>query len=311
MCFLLSTTPAKKHKSRRMKTKKASLTDKVIAFCILIIWGLLISFALISIYKPVWLINISEPGKSGEAIKYKKDGDRFLKKEDYPQAVFYYQKALKMQPDHNEALGNLGIVYSKIKKYNKAISIFKKLIEQEPKLAYVSYLNIADIYENKKDLANSIKYYSKAAESAPFPFYAYTKLGNLYCISQDWDSAIRAFQRAIENRTNMLNYYEGMLKRDLHRLEDEQGMKETIQTAIENGVTEKELKYYDKAIFDKSLNRDKEYAKTHSNLGWAYVNKNDLSNAIFHYKIALNIWPGFKQAQNNLNDAIKKQQKDI
>ena len=113
MFFSLSTTPVKPTGDRSMTTKE----DRFITCAIIIIWLLLLSFAVISLTRPQWLLDISHDEKTEEAMKIKRAGDRFLEENEYAKAAMQYNLALKKQPDLYSALGNLAVVYSKTGNY--------------------------------------------------------------------------------------------------------------------------------------------------------------------------------------------------
>ncbi len=63
---------------------------------------------------------------------YFKKGLEMDKKGDYPYASYYYIKALEMEPEHIKALINLGTIYYEFELDERAIEIFKKVLEIEP-----------------------------------------------------------------------------------------------------------------------------------------------------------------------------------
>ena len=59
--------------------------------------------------------------------------------EDYDNAIFYYNQAIKADPKFSIAYNNLGITYKNMKKYDEAIMEFTKAIDLDPD--YVIALN--------------------------------------------------------------------------------------------------------------------------------------------------------------------------
>jgi len=305
MFFSLSTIPAKRNKKETTSSANSRI-DKFIFRSLIMIWLFLISFALISLFQPQWLINISETEKNEEAMKFKRVGDRYLAENDFVKAVANYNAALKRQPDLYYALGNLAVVYSKTGNYKKAVTILKKMIEVKPEVDYIAKTNLAEIYEKNNILNVAVEYYSEAAADAPFPAHLYTKLGNLYCNVNRFENAIDAFRRSISERSNMKVFFTGMLERDLHRISDHPHIQKTIASMLENGYPENELDRFDETVFLSQLARDKEFAISFSNLGWAYELNDQLELAAQNYRNALKIWPRYLQAMNNLDSVLKK-----
>jgi len=305
MFFSLSTIPAK-HKILHDSSAGPSAVDKFMTYSLLLIWILLIAFALISITRPQWLINISESEKHEEAMTFKRFGDRFLEQKEYGRAIYQYKLALKIQPDLYYALGNLAVVYSKLGHYTEAVSTLEKMIELKPEFSYIAQTNLAEIYEKNNSIENAIKYYSEAAENAPFPSHLYSKLGYLYCTVNDWEKGIEAFRKSILERSDLKRFYTGMLERDYHRISDHPEVRDRISQLLEQVISENEFERFDEVVFKKILSRDKEYAVTINNLGWAYEMIGELEKAAELYDYALKIWPRYLQAKNNLESILKK-----
>jgi len=291
MLFLSSTIPVKKN--------KINPEEKIVRNSLLTIWGLLVIFGFISIFDPLWLQNLSFEGKKTEALTHKGYGDNYLKNKRYKAAVEQYRRALKIQPDLYSALGNLGITYSQMKMYDKAILTFKKLLKDNSKQASTNYFNLAEQYKKKGNFELAIKYYNISAESDPFPMYSYRYMGNLFLENKQLDNAIIAFRKALDNSLNMENSYFGSLKRDKELYSDKPEFIEIILSLSKKNDPDKE-KRFDNSIFDEMLKKDKEIAKTHSFLGYSYSLKKDFPKAIYHYQKALEIWPKFEEVRKNL-----------
>ena len=294
--FFLSSTIHAKHNTQNSE-------DRFIRFSLVSIWGLLIVFGFLSLLQPNWLKEISSPGKKSEALEQKNYGDRFLKKGDFRTAIIYYKKAIKIQPDLNSAIGNIGISYTQLKLYDKAIEIFKHLLESDTKHLHTNYYNLAELYKRKGDIESAIKYYIKSAETNPFPIYSYQYLGDLYLKLQKWDLAINSFQLALENKLTLENSYYGMLERVKKFSQDEPEILKVIKSLKE---IPENFNQFDYKIYESMLKSDKEIAKTHNFIGYAYIRKNNYVEAILNLKKALKIWPNFSEAKNNLQKAIQK-----
>lgn len=286
-----STTPAKKN------FRKSE--DKYIRFCLLVIWSLLILFGFISLIQPGWLVDISLSGKISEASDYKTAGDILLKKGNYNAAAAQYIKAIKIQPDFNDAYGNLGISYTQLKRYDDAIKIFNYLLKNDAKNIYNNYYNLAEIYKQQGNIDAAIECYHKSAETNPHPIYSYQYLGELYLKLQNWEMAIETFKLALANKLTMENSYYGMLKSVELSSQDKPEILNAINLFLKSSI---EPGHYDKAIFELALKRDREIAKTHNFLGYAFSMENNFREAEKNYLMALDIWPDFVEAKQNFKD---------
>ena len=78
-------------------------------------------------------------------------------------AIRQYKKALSIQPTFIQALKNLTTVYVTKEEYDKAVSIFMKIVEYRPNSAG-AYYNIACLYAMQNSTEESIDWLKKAIE---------------------------------------------------------------------------------------------------------------------------------------------------
>jgi tetratricopeptide (TPR) repeat protein len=72
-----------------------------------------------------------------------------------------YEETLSLDPDHVDALNNLGVIYIHDKDYSAARAFFAKAIRQRP--GYVdAYYNLACLHALKGELAESLSHLKKA-----------------------------------------------------------------------------------------------------------------------------------------------------
>jgi len=284
-----STTPAKQ--------STVNSENKIIRYALISIWGILILFGFLSIIQPEWLVDISSPGKMSEALDYSKAGDIYLKKGNYRAAVDLYKRAINIQPDLVNAIGNLGISYTQLKRYDDAIRIFKHLLKTDKENTHTNYYNLAELYKRNGDAESAIECYVKSAETNPYPIYSYQYLGELYLKLQRWDLAVRSFELALANKLTLENSYYGMLKGVEKSSIDEPEILEAVKSFIKKPI---KFVNFDNKIFEAMLKKDREIAKTYNFLGYAHFMNNNFHDAKSNYEIALNIWPDFNEAKKNL-----------
>ncbi len=271
--------------------------NRFIRYFLVSIWGILILFGFISLLQPKWLVDISSDGKMTEAVHIRNYGDVYLKNGNYKAAVFQYKKAIKIQPDLVSAIGNLGICYTQLKQYDEAIKIFKYLLKIDTENTHINYYNLAELYKRKNDAESAIKYYLKSAETNPYPLHSYQYLGEIYLKLGNWELAIESFEMALDNKLTLGNSYYGMLKSMKITSTDEPDIQEAVTVHLAQNA---DLTIYDNDVFVNELKSDKEIAKTYNLLGYAFHRNNQLKEAKENYELALNIWPKFEDAKNNL-----------
>jgi len=74
----------------------------------------------------------------------------FAQTDDTAQAFDYLQKALHARPAYPEALNNLGVLYLRTRRRDKAVASFQECIRIAPDFDQ-SYLNLARVYALEGD----------------------------------------------------------------------------------------------------------------------------------------------------------------
>lgn len=84
----------------------------------------------------------------------------------YDDARRNYQEALKVDPNHLEALQGLGRIYIKLGDYEHAVDAYNKAIAKNPRSGSL-WIDLAMCHNRKKDYPQAIKCMSKALEYDP------------------------------------------------------------------------------------------------------------------------------------------------
>jgi tetratricopeptide (TPR) repeat protein len=79
---------------------------------------------------------------------------RALTSNDLPAAERGFQQVLKLQPGHVGALGNLGVVYSRMGRYADAVSVYRRALKAAPSDPLLN-LNIALAYMKQDDYVSA------------------------------------------------------------------------------------------------------------------------------------------------------------
>ena len=90
-------------------------------------------------------------------------GEEFEKEKQLDKAIFYYKKALELQPDYWNIHYRLGRVYFKKKLWLDSIAQYQTSIELNPDFLW-NYYNLARNYEHTKQYEQAIYNYIKALE---------------------------------------------------------------------------------------------------------------------------------------------------
>lgn len=125
----------------------------------------------------------------------------FVQAELYDEAIEYYQKAVKLNPDKEwtsivcQALGSL---YFQVKdNHEAAIASFQAGAILDPENSEI-YLSLGDVYMAENDLDNAIRTYCESINVNSEDYRAYSKLGIALWEKDYLEEAIVAYHRSIE-----------------------------------------------------------------------------------------------------------------
>ena len=107
-----------------------------------------------------------------------------------------YEKILKIKPDHFLALSNLGVVFSQLREFNKAVELFNKTIKINPEYAE-GYNNLGNALFELSEFDKSLDCYKRAAKLNPNFSDVFNNLGNVYQKKENLNKAIESYESAI------------------------------------------------------------------------------------------------------------------
>ena len=125
----------------------------------------------------------------------------YIKAELYDDAIEYYQRAIKLNPDAewtSIVCHALGAIYAEIKNnFDAAEATFNAGIVLDPNNIDIQ-LSLGDLYMNQGDLDKSIKTYCDAVTTDPTNYLAYAKTGLALWEKDFLEESIIAFHKSIE-----------------------------------------------------------------------------------------------------------------
>jgi superkiller protein 3 len=151
------------------------------------------------------------------ALSWNGLGNAFRCINDYANAVAAYQKAAELDPEtagmregtgtvqsvqnprNAKAWDDLGELFLKMGSLDKAVEAFQKAIELEPGTGR-SYCNLAFAYVSQCNYQDAVPLYLKSIElleDDKEKAAAWNRLGNVYRKLNDYDNAIKAYQKAV------------------------------------------------------------------------------------------------------------------
>ena len=197
--------------------------------------------------------------------------------EEFENSIFYWQKAININPDFAGAYNNMGVAYDEKGKYDIAIECFQKAINLKPDFA-VAYNNMGVAYGKKGYYDKAMECYHKAININPDYAEAYNNIGVDYGEKGNYDKAIECYQKAININPDFAQVYCNM------------------------GVAYFEKGNYDKAIecYQKAININPDYEEAYYGMGFAYHEKGNDDKANEYMIKAARL--GSKPAQNLLRE---------
>lgn len=137
-------------------------------------------------------------------------GLAFSKIGEYDKAIEYLNKALVYKPDMSEAVYNLGNVYLNMEKFEKAASYYKQALKLDPDSAKI-HCNLGNALLNLSDPKNAFDHYYKALQCNPdkeLQNTIYDCLAKTYFKQNNTDKALEYWAQMLNsdpNQTSVLN----------------------------------------------------------------------------------------------------------
>ena len=193
-----------------------------------------------------------------------------------------YNQVIKINPNHADAFNNLGLIFEKLKDYQKAKDCYEKAIiinlNHSPALN-----NLGNCLRDSGEFQKAINCYEKAIETNSNYAEPLNNLGNCLRDSGEFQKAINCYEKAIEINPNYADAFNN-LGNVFKNLEEDQ----------------KAIKCYEKTI---AINPN--YAEPHYNLGNCLRDSGGFQKAINCYEKAIEINPNYADAYGNLGAILE------
>lgn len=192
------------------------------------------------------------------------EGLLYLELEMHSNAKKSFEKALSLKPDFKFALINLGVVFNRLKEYNKEISYYRQASEIAKPNTIVLYNNIGLYWKSEGVYDSALYYYKKGYSIDTMNIANLAGIINSFIKLNKKDSG-RVYLSRIENARPMT-------------IEDYTAMGDGF---YDYGQYDKAIQYYNQAI------KIKPTAYAYNNVGNSYEKLNKKSHALPYYNLAL------------------------
>lgn len=195
----------------------------------------------------------------------------YVKAELYDDAIEYYQRAIKLNPDAewtSIVCHALGAIYAEIKEnYQAAEATFNAGMVLDPNNVDIQ-LSLGDLYMTQNDLDRAIKTYCDAIAIDPMHYLTYAKAGLALWEKDYLEEAIVAFHKSIEMNPDFEIAQNNLGVVYLDGLGDP---KESVQ------------------YFKRAVEINPNYTLAYFNLGRAYQAIGDKSSAAEYYQLTMDL----------------------
>ena len=138
-------------------------------------------------------------------------GNRMLSSGEHEQAISFYKKALRINPDYAEGYGNIGAVLARQGRFGKAVLKYEKALKINPDFAEANY-SIGNIFLLQKRNHDAMACYFKALEADSDFAEAHFGLGNILFGQKKFDKAIKHYAKAISIEPGFAEAYNNLGK---------------------------------------------------------------------------------------------------
>lgn len=243
------------------------------------------------------------------ALCYHNIGTVLHMRNDYQQALGFYQKAIEIVNGLPEELhghfvanyNNIGAVYKEqgdvekaLEYCQKALSVLNKIQKEETSDYANCYVNIGSAYYEKADFTNALTHFEKAlsiyqrnyGEHNTDVALVYNNIGNVYMNTEDCLKALQIYQKALDIRLEIL---------DEHHPEVANSYNNIGLAYFYHKEFEKALEYHQKALDIRQQlygEHHVDVAMSNSNISWCYAMLEKYQDALPYCMKALNVSVG-------------------
>jgi tetratricopeptide (TPR) repeat protein len=222
--------------------------------------------------------------------------DIYYKKRQYKKGIKLFKRLTDRYSNNSRFAFQLAYFHSLNDNYNKAIEIYRKLLDKtlilNKNIDFQLVGNLIEAYNEKGDYEKSLELidlFLKDKKNKDIESYVYCNAGNTFLDLEDYKKAIKYYNRALSLKESSNAFFnKALCLREIERYKDS-------------------LKCFLKA---ESLEQNPSLkGKTQNSIGHVYYLLEDYDKALEYFKKSMN--NGFKKAKENYTELIKKFKKTI
>jgi Tfp pilus assembly protein PilF len=146
-----------------------------------------------------------------DADTYYKLGLSKMNEQNLQGAVVEFNKTIRVNPNHKDALNSLGQIYIRYEEFDKAVECFQKAVAASPNFSE-AYNNLGIAYAHMGRWEKSIEAYNNALNNPYYdnPAMVYKNLGFSFYRLGRYEEATKAFKNSIRRQPEMILSYMGL-----------------------------------------------------------------------------------------------------
>jgi tetratricopeptide (TPR) repeat protein len=137
------------------------------------------------------------------------EANEHLKRKEFEQAKTVLEELLQAEPDHGDALYNLGMIYTELGDPARAVNTLLRCVELGQDSANV-YVALGYAYSKLGNQNKAKELFLAALELEPNNPYALRNLGALYGKETNYENAIKCFERSFADNPSDVNTTYGL-----------------------------------------------------------------------------------------------------
>lgn len=265
-------------------TSKANpKVDRYVFYVVAFIWIIIILFAITTLIQPVWLVEISKPGRRVESNASLEEGNKLMYAGKYKDAVVNYQFAFSVDSTNYDALGNMGIAFLYMGDYKNAEKTFLQLgdIFKNDYRIEIFYMNMGELYERKKQPEKAFEFYIKAIETGNGGSYIHRKAGYMAFLMGNDSLAIGLIQESVELTKSLEHYYDEAVFNafQVANNDNDTANIRIFEAMLRNSSKTESMIRFDEHILDLWLQNSKDLGYAYLYLAEIMVTQNRLDEA--------------------------------
>lgn len=219
-----------------------------------------------------------------ESMNQMNEGVGYAQQKRYVDAVRSFERATAIDPTNEQAFYNLALVHIELRTFERAKDDLNQAIAVNGQVAGY-HEKLGTVFIQLEDWNRAKESFEKAIELDPQLFKAYFKLAQVLEQLEDYQTALQRYTESIERGPRFIEAYTelGRLYADLSRIYTEPQYLQMAAQVLESGL-------------EVAMQGTEEQAHLHHLLGTVYQEQRSYEQAIRHFRSALEIVPGMRDA---------------